>query len=133
VRSRGVPPGAIVPLPADVFEDNIGSGYDLVLAPNIFHHFSKERCVALMQRLAAAVRPGGAIVIVELVTAAGAPSLWEKPTAREFSMTMLVGTEAGEAFTKADYDSFATAAGLTATVEHSHPIFPASVLVTRRR
>lgn len=47
----------------DVVWDDLGSGYDLVVARAILHHLP-ERAVVL-ERLTAAVRPGGFIVLEE--------------------------------------------------------------------
>lgn len=47
----------------DVTQDDLGSGYDLVVARAILHHLPER--AAVLARLAAAVRPGGYIVVEE--------------------------------------------------------------------
>lgn len=64
----------------DVTVDDLGSGYDLVIARALLHHLPER--VAVLARLAAAVKPGGFIVLEEpdfhpvLAT--------DSPTLREF-------------------------------------------------
>lgn len=50
--------------PGDIFSSDWGGGYDLVLLPNIYHHFDEADCVALSRRVRASLAPGGAVVVV---------------------------------------------------------------------
>jgi SAM-dependent methyltransferase len=44
-------------------EDDLGAGYDVVLLFNIMHGLSDEEAAPLLQRLAAALEPGGVLVV----------------------------------------------------------------------
>jgi len=45
----------------------LAEGYDAILVTNLFHHFSIEDNIALMKRFHTALRPGGKMVILEMV------------------------------------------------------------------
>lgn len=49
----------------DMFEDDLGDGYDVAMANSILHHFPPERDVELLARLHAALAPGGTVAVVE--------------------------------------------------------------------
>ncbi|GAA3689734.1 methyltransferase [Nonomuraea antimicrobica] len=49
--------------PASFLEDDLGHGYDVVLLFNIVHGLSDEETARLFPRLAAALNPGGTIVV----------------------------------------------------------------------
>ena len=76
----------------DVTRDDLGSGYDLVLARALLHHLPER--AAVLERLATAVRPGGWIVLEEpdfhpvLAT--------DSPTLREFWEGWLVWADRHE-------------------------------------
>ena len=61
----------------DFLNDSLGSGYDAVLLFNIVHGFTPEQNTALLGKAAAALNPGGTVVVAEQVesrTAKGAPA-----------------------------------------------------------
>lgn len=58
---------AITLLPGSAFTTDLGEGYDAALVTNLFHHFSIEDNIALMKRFHTALRPGGKMVILEMV------------------------------------------------------------------
>src|SRR5205807_1124532 len=49
----------------DMFEVPLGGPYDLIITSHVYHHFSEERCVELLERLAAALQDGGRRAIVD--------------------------------------------------------------------
>ncbi len=52
----------------DVLGTDLGAGrYDLIFIASLVHHFDEATNRALMKRMAAALRPGGAVVVQELV------------------------------------------------------------------
>ncbi|GAB3441584.1 class I SAM-dependent methyltransferase [Streptomonospora sediminis] len=51
----------------DYLRDDLGEGYDLVLCFEILHVHSASDCARLLDKAAAALRPGGRIVILEEV------------------------------------------------------------------
>jgi SAM-dependent methyltransferase len=61
----------------DFLNDSLGSGYDAVLLFNIVHGFTAEQNTALLGKVAAALNPGGTVVVAEQVeshTAKGVPA-----------------------------------------------------------
>ncbi|HET9254993.1 MAG TPA: class I SAM-dependent methyltransferase [Pseudonocardiaceae bacterium] len=71
----------------DVFEVALGGPYDLIVASQIFHHFSEQRCLELLCRLAPALKPGGRLVIHDFVSGR-LPA--DDPAPYLFSVVMLV-------------------------------------------
>lgn len=51
----------------DFLAGSLGEGYDVVLLINIVHGFTPEQNAALLRRVAAALRPGGVVVVGEQV------------------------------------------------------------------
>ncbi len=49
----------------DMFEGDLGSGYDVAMANSICHHFEPERNVELLERIREALADGGTMAIVE--------------------------------------------------------------------
>jgi 2-polyprenyl-3-methyl-5-hydroxy-6-metoxy-1,4-benzoquinol methylase len=83
-------------IPGSAFESDLGSGYDLVLVPNFLHHFDIPTCVGFLRKLHATMKPGATLAIAEFVPNEDRVS---PPLAAAFSIQMLGGTEAGDAFT----------------------------------
>lgn len=94
--------------PGDIFNVDLGSGYDLVLAVNIYHHFSIEKCIELSKRLCAATAPGGAIVLVDAIPDEARA---ENRFALAFALTMLIWTHEGDTYTLSQYEKMLTAGG----------------------
>jgi O-methyltransferase domain/Dimerisation domain len=53
-------------LTGDLFEAELGSGYDVVTAHSILHNLDGERCVELLRRGRDALRPGGCLAVLEV-------------------------------------------------------------------
>ena len=90
------------------FEADFGTGYDLVLVPNFCHHFDRESNVGLLKKVRDALVPDGRIAIVEFVPNEDRIT---PPIAAAFSLMMLAGTPAGDAFTFREYQGMLDAAG----------------------
>ena len=104
-----------------------GSGYDLVLLPNILHHFDTAGCEVLFRKARAALAPGGRAVTVEFVPDASRVS---PPHAARFALIMLVGTPGGDAYTFAEYEAMAHRAGFGRSELHELPPSPQRVMVS---
>ena len=96
--------------PGDIFSSDWGSGYDLILLPNIYHHFDEADCMRLSRRVREALKPGGAAVVVEFVPddareTAAMPLL--------FALVMLTHTPKGTTYSEADFRRFLGAAGFS--------------------
>jgi len=112
-------------IPGDAFEVDFGAGYDLALVTNFFHHFDRATCVRLMRKLRPALAEGGRVVTLEFVPDEGRTS---PPPAAVFPLVMLATTEAGDAYTFAEYDSMFREAGFGES--RLYPAMPNAVIVT---
>ncbi len=90
------------------FDVDLGSDYDVILLPNFLHHFDKPTCIMLLQRMRAALKPGGRLATAEFVPNDDRVS---PPGAASFSLTMLVSTDSGDAYTFKEFDEMFRAAG----------------------
>jgi len=112
-------------LPGSAFEVPFGDGYDLVLLPNILHHFDPAACERLLAKARAALAPGGRVVIVEFVADDDRSG---PPDAVRFALVMLAGTPAGDVYTFAEYQRMLRNAGFERVTLHELPPSPARVV-----
>jgi cyclopropane fatty-acyl-phospholipid synthase-like methyltransferase len=94
--------------PGDIFKDDLGTGYDLVLAVNIYHHFGIERNTELSRRLHAATASGGRLIIVDAVPDENRE---HERFALVFALTMLIWTREGDTYTLSEYERMLKPAG----------------------
>ncbi|MGB2638901.1 MAG: class I SAM-dependent methyltransferase, partial [Candidatus Acidiferrum sp.] len=113
--------------PGSVFETDFGGGYDFILLTNIFHHFDMATCEKLMRRVYAALKPGGKAVTLEFVPNEDRVT---PPAAAAFSLNMLVGTDAGDAYTFSEYEQMFANAGFFRTSLHQVPGMPQRVILS---
>jgi SAM-dependent methyltransferase len=97
-------------LPGSAFDVSFGVGYDLVLIPNLFHHFDPPTNEKLMRKIHAALNEGGRAITLEFVPDEGRA---EPPHAVTFALTMLVTTARGDAYTFAEYEKMFADAGFS--------------------
>lgn len=90
------------------FEVDFGTGYDLILFTNFFHHFDQATCEVLMRKAHAALNEGGRVMTLEFIPNADRVS---PPPAAMFALTMLATTPHGDAYTFAEYDQMFRNAG----------------------
>jgi 2-polyprenyl-3-methyl-5-hydroxy-6-metoxy-1,4-benzoquinol methylase len=116
--------------PGSAFEADLGSGYDLVLLTNIFHHFDVPTCETLMRRVHAALKPGGKAVTLEFVPNEDRVT---PPAAAAFALNMLVGTDAGDAYTFSEYAKMFANTGFASTDLHPVTGMPQQVLISEKK
>jgi 2-polyprenyl-3-methyl-5-hydroxy-6-metoxy-1,4-benzoquinol methylase len=95
-------------IPGSAFDSDLGTGYDLVLVPNFLHHFDIPTCVTFLKKLRGTMKPGATLAIVEFVPNEDRIS---PPMAASFSLQMLGGTDAGDAFTFRELSDMVSQAG----------------------
>jgi hypothetical protein len=95
-------------IPGSAFEVDFGTGYDLVLFTNFFHHFDPPTCELLMKKALASLNKGGRAVTLEFVPNEDRIS---PPVQAAFSLMMLVTTPAGDAYTFTEYEQMFGNAG----------------------
>jgi ubiquinone/menaquinone biosynthesis C-methylase UbiE len=116
-------------LPGSAFEVELGAGYDFVLLTNILHHFDPPTCEKLLRRMQAALKQGGKAITLEFVPNEDRVT---PPTAAGFSLVMLASTDAGDAYTLAEYEKMFRNAGFVKTTLHQIPDMPQQVLVSEK-
>lgn len=100
------------------FDVDYGAGYDLVLLTNFLHHFDPATCETLLRKVYAALSDGGRAVTLEFVPNEDRIS---PPDVAAFSVMMLAGTPAGDAYTFAELSGMAQNAGFTRSEIHPLP------------
>jgi ubiquinone/menaquinone biosynthesis C-methylase UbiE len=128
VRAAGVA-DRISFLAGSVFEADLGSDYDFVLLTNILHHFGEPTIEKLLRRVHAVLKPGGRVITLEFVPNEDRIS---PPTAAAFSIIMLTGTEAGDAYTFSEYSAMFRNAGFSGSTLHQVPNSPQQVIVSEK-
>jgi SAM-dependent methyltransferase len=103
-------------LPGDAFKVDYGTGYDIALLTNFLHHYDVPTNTTLLRKVAAALKPGGRVAILEFVPNEDRVT---PPMAAAFSLTMLAGTPAGNAYTLAELRQMAMAAGFSNVTGHA--------------
>jgi len=116
-REAGVGP-RFHEIAGSAFEVDLGASYDLVLVPNLLHHFSQQTCVALLRRIHTALADTGRLVILEHVPDENRVC---PPRAAAFALVMLATTPEGDAYTFSEYRSMLHQAGFTDVTRHAVP------------
>ena len=116
-------------LVGDMFETDLGRGYDVVTAFQIVHHFDQDRNVELLTRAREAIREGGTVAVLEQ----------ERPPAGERGSTIgaLTGllffvTSRARTYTADEIATFIEAAGFNRVRRRRSQRLPGHVLVTGR-
>lgn len=115
-------------LPGDAFKVEYGSGYDIALLTNFLHHFDVATCTDLLRKVAAALNPGGRAVILEFVPNDDRVS---PPMPAAFSLMMLSGTPAGDAYTLTELRGMTDDAGFKGVTTHALPTPETVVIATK--
>ena len=106
-----------------------GTGYDVVLLTNFLHHFDKPTNEKLLRKVHSALAEGGCAVTLEFVPNSDRVS---PPGIAGFSLTMLVGTPGGEAYTFAEFDEMFKNAGFAKSELHEIPASIEQVIVSTK-
>jgi ubiquinone/menaquinone biosynthesis C-methylase UbiE len=114
-------------LPGSAFEVDFGEDYDLVLLTNFLHHFDIPTCGRLLAKVNRCLRPQGRAITLEFVPNEDRVT---PPTAGAFSLIMLATTEAGDAYTFAQYDTMFREAGFSQTELRPLETSPQQLLVS---
>ncbi|MHB1937297.1 MAG: class I SAM-dependent methyltransferase [Acidobacteriaceae bacterium] len=113
-------------LPGSAFEVDFNGPYDAVLLTNFLHHFDKPTCVCLLQKIHAALRPGGRCATLEFVPNEDRVS---PPMPACFALTMLSSTASGDAYTLSELTSMYNEAGFKGMRAHPIPMSPHTIVV----
>jgi len=113
--------------PGSAFDVDYGTGYDIVLLTNFLHHFDKATCEVLLKKVHAALADGGRAVTLEFVPN---DDRITPPQAAVFSMQMLGGTPAGDAYTFVELEQMFRNAGFSQSEMHELPPSVERVIVS---
>lgn len=116
-------------LAGSAFEVDFGRGYDVVLLTNFLHHFDEPTNEKLLQKVHAALTSSGRAVILEFVPNQDRIS---PPLAAGFSLVMLAGTPAGDAYTHQQIDGMCRNAGFRTIRLHALDPMPEAVIVAEK-
>ena len=111
----------------DAFQQDLGSGYDLVLLTNFLHHFSPSTCEMLLRKIHRCLSPGGRVITLEFVPNDDRVT---PPPVAEFSLIMLATTPEGDAYTLKEYQQMFRNAGFSKAEQHPLPGSMEQVLVS---
>jgi ubiquinone/menaquinone biosynthesis C-methylase UbiE len=111
------------------FDVDYGSGYDLILLTNFLHHFDPATNEALLRKVHAALAEGGRAVTLEFVPNEDRIS---PPDAAAFSVMMLGGTPAGDAYTFPELERMFANAGFAGSEMHQLPPSIQQVVISRK-
>jgi hypothetical protein len=113
-------------LPGSAFDVDYGGPYDVVLLTNFLHHFDHSTCVGLLKKVHVSLKRGGRAAALEFVPNEDRVS---PPMAAAFSLTMLVGTPAGDAYTFRELEAMYREAGFENISKHAVPTGPHTVVI----
>lgn len=113
----------------DAFQQEFGTGYDLVLLTNFLHHFSAAACETLLRKVHRSLAAGGRVITLEFVPNDDRVT---PPMVAEFSLIMLATTPEGDAYTFKELEQMFRVSGFTRTELQSVPGSLEQVLVSYR-
>ena len=102
-------------LAGDAFKVDWGTGYDVALMTNFLHHFDAATCTTLLAKVAASLKPGGRVAVLEFVPNEDRIS---PPESAAFAMQMLGNTPGGDAYTLAELTGMLKRAGFGSASAH---------------
>jgi SAM-dependent methyltransferase len=93
----------------DFLANGIPGGFDVVWLSQILHAYGPDQCEIILQKAVASLEPGGVLLVQEFIlnddrSGPLFPAL--------FSLNMLVGTSAGQAYAEGELCAMLAAAGL---------------------
>ena len=109
-------PGDALQVP---FNSGSSSGYDLVLVPNLLHHWDRATIVTFLSKVHKSLAPGGRIAIVEFATNDDRVS---PPIPAAFVLNMFANTIGGDAYSLNEYKDMLRESGFASP--EIHPLAP---------
>ena len=112
----------------DMLQDDLGSGFDLIMLNAICHMFSEEQNREIFRRAHKALAPNGRLVVQDFLLNSEKTG---PQHAALFSLNMLVATDAGASYSEPEYTQWMKAAGFSDVCRINLP-GPSSLIVGRR-
>jgi len=117
-------------LPGDALEIPLGVAYDLVLVPNLLHHWDRGTIQAFLKKVHFSLAPNGRIAIVEFVPNEDRVS---PPIPASFVMNMFVTTPEGDAYPASEYRNMLLQSGFDEPQIHPLLPLPHTVLIAGKK
>lgn len=111
------------------FDVDLGDGYDVILVTNFLHHFDPPTCEKFLKRCNAALKDDGQVLTLEFVPNDDRVS---PPGEAIFSLVMLAGTPAGDAYTFAELKRMLENAGFSDNEHRPMPPMPQHWIASRK-
>jgi 2-polyprenyl-3-methyl-5-hydroxy-6-metoxy-1,4-benzoquinol methylase len=111
------------------FDVDYGTGYDVILLTNFLHHFDPATCESLLRKLHGALDEDGQVITLEFIPN---PDRVSPPMEALFSLVMLAGTNAGDAYTFAELKQMAENAGFSRNEHVPLPPLPQHLVISRK-
>lgn len=121
--------GRVRAVPGDYRDADYGHGYDLALLVFVIHQEPPETVRRMLEGVHRALNPGGSVVVGTFFVDGSRTS---PAFAALFDVDMLVTTDAGRAYTRAEAEAMLTAAGFADVRRLEGCPTPADFLVARR-
>ena len=115
--------------PGSAFDVDFGTGYDLVLLTNFLHHFDQPTNETLLRKIHAALADGGRVATLEFVPNEDRVT---PPDSAGFSLMMLMGTPAGDAYTFSQFEEMFANAGFSRSTLHPLPPTIQQVVISEK-
>jgi len=112
----------------DYHVDAPGKGYDLVFLSAIVHSNSPSENIELVKKCAAALNPGGRVVVQDFIMDEGRTT---PAHGAFFALNMLVGTTSGDTFTESEVSDWMKKAGLSGIKRIDTP-FGTTLIIGRK-
>ena len=116
-------------IPGNAFESDFGEGYDLVLVTNFLHHFDTKTNEDFLRKVNNSLAEGGKVLTVEFVPNDDRVT---PPPAAMFSLIMLAGTPAGDAYTFSELKQMLENAGFSHNEIIGMQPMPQSLIISTR-
>ena len=114
---------------SDMFEADLGTGYDVATAFQILHHFDSDRNVELLTRAREALRDGGTIAVLEQERP---PPGKRGSTIGALTGLLFYATSHARTYTAEELTTFIEAAGFDRVRERRSQRLPGHIVVTGR-
>ncbi|KAA3661099.1 MAG: methyltransferase domain-containing protein [Chloroflexi bacterium] len=118
-------------LQGDLWQVEWGDGYDAILLFNLIHHYDAAKNIELLQRCAAALKPGGQIAILDQI-AGKLPGNVSNAIIRLIALHYFLLAD-GRVYTHDDIQSWFQQTGFTEAQFHGIPKAPGTSLMVARK
>lgn len=116
-------------IPGSAFDVEFETGYDVVLLTNFLHHFDPPTNEMLLKKVHAALKDDGCVATLEFVPD---PDRTSPPHAAGFSLSMLVGTAGGDAYTFDELKTMCQNSGFSSSEAFDVPPMMQKLIVSKK-